>query len=953
MEVEHRLSENYIFGESLEYGLIEKEMRKLKCLLVVVLVACGIAEAGELNMVDSIKYYNNRAIDYYWGSNLDSAEYLFFKSLSLASTVYPEDHTEMADLYNNLGVLYMRKWNYSEAIIYLDRAKNIFKESEDSVAIAISYSNIGRCYRKLGDFDQAINYYAEAIYLLKDNNADEAIQRTVEILNRKAILEIDRKNYLNAIYISRLAIDIYDNMRLAQKITHHTLYITLAEAYSFSGEYDSCVYYYEKSLLLLDDNSGYQNYRVMYVHEQIAANDIRFKQIEKALRELEKIQKAYLNSSIDSIFYARIQIQKGQCFELTRSYKEAIECYNWVSDYYIKRSAGLSNGLYASNFDAITLLKHRALCYLNWYNSIGQVDKLELALNDFKDVVSLISNSRKGYLTVESKLQLAESEGEIYNMGLACAIELFNTTGSEQYLETALFFSEKGKSAVLSEILNDEKAKAFAGIPSDVLNKEQKLKRSLAYYKEKQYYEAAKREPDSVLLELYQQYILDNTANYQQLKRTLETNYADYFTLKYRDNSVSIQAIQQKLTRDESLLEYQLADSILYIFHITKKTSAIYQVTADSMFYKAVDSYMQQYKEFNFSYNNANVYGSYEEKAFDLYKQLFPKTIREKLKRNIIVIPDGVLSYVPFESLVCSNNVEHVKSFADLDYMLYHHTVSYAYSGTLFCDAASTSDRKLFNTVLAIAPDYSNSTKNTEQFATADLSFRNKLTPLPNAPAEVELVASYIGGEAATGRQATKEYFNSVADNYDILHLAMHTLIDDNNALYSKLVFYDSDYSNEEGFLNISEIFGLNLKSKLAVLSACNSGDGEYKKGEGIMSLSRGFAYAGCQSLVLTLWQVEDESAMLLMKYFYKNLRKGYSKAEALNRAKIKVLQTADETVKHPFFWSSYILVGNKAPMYYNASFKVVALAVVLSLLFVVGVWARFRQKQKCFVKNV
>jgi len=162
----------------------------------------------------------------------------------------------------------------------------------------------------------------------------------------------------------------------------------------------------------------------------------------------------------------------------------------------------------------------------------------------------------------------------------------------------------------------------------------------------------------------------------------------------------------------------------------------------------------------------------------------------------------------------------------------------------------------------------------------------------------------------------------------------MHTLIDNNDPLYSKLIFsLDSDSSND-GMLNTHEIFGLNLNARMVVLSACSTGEGEYSKGEGALSLARGFAYAGVPSLVMTLWEVEDKSVIILMKDFYKNLLKGQTKPEALRNAKIKFIHESKMENSHPFFWSSFVIVGSPVSLCLSYITKILfSLSLVFSVI--------------------
>jgi len=158
---------------------------------------------------------------------------------------------------------------------------------------------------------------------------------------------------------------------------------------------------------------------------------------------------------------------------------------------------------------------------------------------------------------------------------------------------------------------------------------------------------------------------------------------------------------------------------------------------------------------------------------------------------------------------------------------------------------------------------------------------------------------------------ATEKTFKNEAENYSVLHLAMHAIIDNENPDYSGLAFSTKNDKTEDGFLHIYELYNLDIRAELAVLSACNTGSGKIQKGEGVMSLARAFFYAGCPSVVLSLWAVDDNASAVIMKNFYKYLKKGLPKNKALQQAKLDFIQQAKCNHAHPYYWAPFIQAGN------------------------------------------
>jgi CHAT domain-containing protein len=144
---------------------------------------------------------------------------------------------------------------------------------------------------------------------------------------------------------------------------------------------------------------------------------------------------------------------------------------------------------------------------------------------------------------------------------------------------------------------------------------------------------------------------------------------------------------------------------------------------------------------------------------------------------------------------------------------------------------------------------------------------------------------------------------------YDYLHLATHGFINDSRPKLSGLLFADDSLSGEDNILYSEEIFTLNLNANLVVLSACESGLGKIKKGEGILGLARGFIYAGAKNLIVSLWQVADKSTSELMIEFYKNILNGDNYSSSLRNAKLKLIK--EGTFSYPLEWAPFVLIGN------------------------------------------
>jgi CHAT domain-containing protein len=178
--------------------------------------------------------------------------------------------------------------------------------------------------------------------------------------------------------------------------------------------------------------------------------------------------------------------------------------------------------------------------------------------------------------------------------------------------------------------------------------------------------------------------------------------------------------------------------------------------------------------------------------------------------------------------------------------------------------------------------------------------------PLPFSAHEVRTAAGLMQGEVWTGADATTERFLTAAHSYNVLHLATHSRADNRQGSYSFVAV-----SQRGPLLTAKDLFALSLAADMVVLSACEAGDGQLLRGEGIIGLVRGFMYAGARSVVASQWVAHDRSSAYLMTNFYRKWQQGAPLDGALRAAQIALLRQ-HPTYAHPFFWAGYRVYGNR-----------------------------------------
>jgi CHAT domain-containing protein len=273
----------------------------------------------------------------------------------------------------------------------------------------------------------------------------------------------------------------------------------------------------------------------------------------------------------------------------------------------------------------------------------------------------------------------------------------------------------------------------------------------------------------------------------------------------------------------------------------------------------------------------------------------------------MVIVPHGVLHYVPFEVLTLQNRL-----------LIERHPVSYAPSLNALVHLRKTPANLAPFRVLAVGnpeiaggdPSIRRQPDTTRPDTTRSIENLALLGPLPFAEQELHAIGRTFRDRTRilTGASARESGLRtSDVSQYPVLHFATHGLVSDAQPKRSGLVL--APESGEDGLLQMSEIYGLGLKANLVVLSACETALGREVTGEGLIGLSRAFFFAGARSVVATLWNLNDRFAAEFVQRFYRELNQGHSSEEALRRAKIAYVH--DPQYAHPFYWSSLVMLGD------------------------------------------
>ena len=839
---------------------------------------------------------------YYLGNRSKGLQYL-----NLAGEQYRRAHAAQETfsmLYNEMGTISMENSDYSQAQdYYILAVNNLPSAKKNTLTLARIYNNLGIVNHKTGRYKEAESYFFKSLSLKKG-------------LGMKDI---------------------------------HSTYSNLGNLYLDWNKPEKANDSFRKSIENIKQQYGENNWRLADLYQNYGWALINEDRFAEGRSYLVKALKLYQSK------YGERHPKTARCYL-------KLEVYYWKKElpdsalFYIQKSM-IAN---SPHFDCenifenpspekvfsreifLSSLKDKANRLEAMYDRDQDLKYLQAALQSQQQAVDLVKRIRQLIRSTQSRLLLAAHEEETYRNAFLLAVRLYRVTGRKEYLYRAFGFSEESRATDLLSAMRTTRAITYAGIPDTLLSTENDLTEELGAYEELLYKERSKVSPDPQKIKKYETKAFRLRIQKDSLIRDMEKKYPRYYHLKYDISSIPAGFAMKQLKYGQAILEYEIIRNRIYIFCLTKNKThlIIHEADPDLDEYIRIFWKILQQKQFN-KKATSNFY-DFLHSSYNLYQNLI-KPVDSLIKgKSLIIIPDEKITEVPFDVLISHIPKESMPSYRRLPYLVYQHPISYSYSSTLHFENPPRR-RKFFNRLIAFAPEYPKEGMDLHHIMQAR-QFRNyHLYPLPFARKEVEEVCHYTFGRAVEGKQASEHYFKTHASRYDIIHLAMHTILDNQHPLYSKLVFTQPPDSSEseDGFLNAYEIYALKLKTNLAVLSACNSGSGKLSKGEGIMSLARSFMYAGSTRLVLTLWEIQDRTGASIMTLFYKNLVKGMPVDRALQKAKITYLESAGPLKSNPYFWAGYQIMGNAAPVYFPFYFLIILAIITLTGIILLFTYLR------------
>lgn len=943
--------------------------------LKILLLFATISVLGanpKLSVPDSllmIKYYSDGVSAGTLG-DFEEAINNFNKLYELRENIYGSSSYKLASPLTNLGIQYKNLGDLNKAIEAYKKAEDFYMREfgPDYSNLGTVYINLGNIYKLKGDNIKALEYQKNAYRILKMDSVASSNNLQISKYNI-AESQLNLGNVADAIKYAQ------QNLKSALPYLKPRLYDLIAAAYQKQKNNKFAEIYYLSAIQGWISLYGEKNLELVSEYLAFSSFLMTTGDYEKSLQYSTKAEDLVLKFfSTKSTSYAEVQSNFGDYYYLKNLKTSQIEDFRVQRKKYLGEAIQYyQNAIVAlvdsfdnkdpfanpnlrnvrSDIQLVEVLKKKALglekmadILLSEFNKESFYRYAVASLNTLDKAVNLIHRIQIGFDSEESRLFLSQNQESTFSETMRVAYKLYEQTHKPEFLERAFEFSERSKSSNLLASVKDTKAKEFGGIPDTLIERENFLKSSIANYTSMLFEENHLDKPDSQKLNLYSAKIFKYNEEYSKMIESFEKNYPQYYALKYENKVAGINEIQSRLKAKEVVIEYYIGEpenpedtGDIYRFVISKDSVTFTRKDIDTQFEKNIQSVHDFLVSRDYLNTKKRDFTNYTRSAYSLFEELLGSTYNNLRGKSLTIIPHGKLSYVPFDALINTMPDTTVMNFRNLQYLIKDFVINYSYSATL-SERFFNNDKRGNKNLIVFSPRYNPD----EIRIDAQTSAKYRFSPLSGAKDEVTSISKYIKAASFIDDFAQESTFKSESQNYDILHMAMHTVINDSVPMFSKLVFSNPEKeSGEDGYLNTFEIYNMKLNARLAVLSACETGTGKLQKGEGVMSMARGFIYAGCPSIVMTLWQVEDKSGALIMEDFYSYMSKGKRKDIALRMAKLNHLNRADQLTAHPHFWLGYVTIGNPEPLYTSKDTYFIIFLFVVALLILID-WQRRRK---------
>ena len=791
----------------------------------------------------------------------------------------------------NIGVVYKKWGNFAKALAKMQEALALHKKIGNRGGTILHYTNIANIYERQGNYLHALDYHKQALAVSQAINAKH---QTSRVLGNIGVVYVELGELNEALIYFQRALQL--KRETGFKEGEAAILADIGKIHQNRSEYGAAEDSFEVSLKVA---------RTIKEEEDESTALI-------ALGDLQVERKNYpqaLNYYQQSLALIKRMGQKeqegGLHLAMGKVHLEKSDLATALSFFQKSLNLGMK-------MDAFDLMQES----LAGLAAVAEKQKrYDDALKYYGQAIDKIESVRERLKIEAYKTKFIAGKLEIYEAVITLLIRMGRFEDAYNYLQ-------RFRARSFLEILSPQHIDFAEGVTPGRLQRyrdwEQKLREIYGLLGNEYGKEETQR--NVKLIAALNDSLQRIQSQHQKISDEILLHHPRYAQLTGIAQPLGLREIQQKILRPKlTLVEYFVGPEITAVYVIQPDTFHCELLTIKR---ETLEEQVRQLRQ-PFTDVKAGKIKNLADVDFNvklaqqLYERLF-KPIEKHLAQNtqLLIVPDGVLHYLPFEALV--TGVEKTRHdpqvtfarFENCRYLVEKYAITYLPAASVAA-VEKNNEQRVVDRLLAFgSPDFGRFTDSSATAIFVKASQGLLFAPLSDRDVrEVALIMQ--PADTFFKKEATEDRFKREAGKAASIYLSTHAIADESQPMYSLIAFAQNDDPKEDGFLHTYEVFNLRLNADLVTLSACETGLGELSRGEGLIGLTRAFIYAGAPSVLVSLWSV-DESTAALMKIFYQNLKDGMTKAEALRQAKLKLLRTRENGVSfaHPFLWAPFVLVG-------------------------------------------
>ena len=843
-------------------------------------------------------------------SDMNTAVQSFRSALQIARE--SGDHSLTATILLKLSAAYLHSREHSKSLASADESLEESRRAGDRKLEAWAHDQAGNALYEMGRFSDALERFETSVALMRDvgDRFGEAIA-----LKDAGILSKYLRRY------DRSFIDLSEALTIFREINDHAGVIStlhnIGIAYDAVGASRLALEAYEEALKVsreIDDRTGacHVLVRLGYL---VRNQQLALQYLTEALKLAEELNLYDLQveslNGLSSLFGETgqldeaIQAQEGS-LKLNRQWnrREATELTG-LGYLYLKRTPERAIGYFR---DALAASRRESDSPLNFSPHHGLATAFRLlgdlngAIEHYRIAIESLESVRTKLSSKQHRASFAGKHQHIYNGLIETLLELHEKDKQAGYDRQAFEVLERARARSLLEALAE--ARMDSQKDEDQQQRLAELNARIAALQSRLIQPGATSE--------------DRAGSKEELSR-LEQEF-DRVTSRVEQEfeiplakPLSVDAAQHSLDDRTAIVSYLITTDRLILFSLTRET---FSAESLSLTQSQISTLIENYLDL-IDRDDKQGWQAVSKRLYDGLVAPARENLSPAIDR-LIVIPDGALHYLPFETLLVHDPLSNNK-VPEEAFLIQHLAVSYAPSVTMLNQLnkeQTTSTQQRSEIIVFADPELDAGLLESKSAFGQGSIGRSlfieeglKVAPIPYSGDEALVIKRYLGNSSTlfTGNEASERRVKDEhLDQFRILHFATHGLISPQVPGRSALLLASG--ANEDGLLQVREIFQMKLDSDLVVLSACETARGQVLAGEGVRGLAHAFFHAGARSVVASLWSVNDQRTTTLMEAFYKNLAEHKSKSEALRAAKLEMLKSS--ATSSPRYWGAFILLG-------------------------------------------